>query len=115
MSDVQEEELSQLKKLLDGRRASGVRGAYPVNLREAIIRLWRNGVPSKVLCERLGIATSMLYAWGKKERSGASVREAVDAQVLQVQPGPAMPDLASSGELRLQIGVFAVTVHVVGA
>jgi hypothetical protein len=115
MSDVHEEELSQLKKLLDERRASSVRGAYPVNLRDTIVRLWRNGVPVKVLSERLGIATSMLYAWGKKERADASATEAVGAQVLQVQGAPSTPDLASNGELRLQLGVFAVTVHVAGA
>jgi hypothetical protein len=115
MSDVQEEELIQLKKVLDERRAANVRGAYPINLRESIIRLWRNGVASNVLSKRLGIATSMLYAWGKKERSDASVRDAVGAQVLHVQPAPATPDLASNGELRLQLGVFSITIHVAGA
>jgi hypothetical protein len=114
VSDVQEEEINQLTKLFDERREAGVKGAYPAKLRGRIVRLWRSGVPTKVLSERLGISESMLYGWGKKETEVASTQEAA-ADVLEVDPGTVAPGLSTAGELRLQLGKFAVTVSLVGA
>ena len=113
VSDVQEEEINHLMKLLNERRAGGVKGAYPAPLRERIVRLWRGGVPTKVLSERLGISASILYGWGKKGKKAASTQHAA-ADVLQVQPATAAQDLSTGGELRLQLGMFAVTVNLVG-
>lgn len=114
MNDVQEEEIVQLKKLLDERRAAGVKGAYSAKLRQRIVRLWRSGAPTKELSERLGIAASMLYVWGKK--NGSRAPEAA-VQVLQVEPGPVpvASRPATAGELRLQMGMFVITVNLAGA
>jgi len=91
-----------------------VKGAYPAQLRNRIVRLWRGGVPPRILSERLGISTSMLYGWGNKEKGAASTQKsAVD--VLEVEPAPVAPGLSASGELRLQLGVFSVTVSLAGA
>jgi hypothetical protein len=116
MSEVQEKEIIQLEKLLDERRAAGVKGAYPAKLRKRIVRLWRSGSPMKELSERLGIAASMLYAWGKKDGDGARPPEAA-VQVLQVEAGagPVASEPAAAGELRLQLGMFSITVNLAGA
>jgi len=114
VSDVQEEEISQLMKLLDERREAGGKGAYPVKLRRRIVRLWRDGVPTKVLSERLGISLSMLYGWGKKEKEAGAPKEGA-ADVLQVEPSTLVPGMSTPGELRLQLGMFAVTVSLAGA
>jgi hypothetical protein len=114
VSDVQEEEIGQLTKLLDERRGAGVKGAYPAKLRGRIVRLWHGGVPTRVLSERLNISMSMLYGWGKKEKEAASTQEAA-ADVLQVEPVTGAPGLSTGGELRLQMGVFSVTVSLAGA
>jgi len=112
--DVQKEEIDQLVKLLDARRGSGAKGPYPAELRVRIVRLWRGGVSTKVLSERLGISTSLLYGWGKKGKEAAPPQNA-SADVLQVEPAAVAPALSKAGELRLQLGVFSVTVSLAGA
>lgn len=113
VDDVQEEEIGQLTKVLNERREAGLKGPYPAPLRERIVRLWRSGVPTKVLSERLGISTSLLYGWGKKGK-GSAPTQSVSADVLQVEPTAVAPALSTSGELRLQLGVFSVTVSLAG-
>jgi hypothetical protein len=113
MSDVQEEEVKQLKKLLDERRAAGIRGAYPAEMRRRIVILSRNGVPIRVLAKRLGIATSMLYGWGKKEKDATPAHETA-AHVMRIEPDSVVRETAAAGELRLQMGRFAITVSLAG-
>ncbi len=115
ISDVHGEELNQLKEIVNERRAGAAKGAWPSDVRERIVRLWRSGVPMRDLSEQLGIAASMLYAWGKQKSDEASSHES-PAQVLQVDPGRGAAALgsAAAGELRLQMGMFTVTVTLAG-
>jgi hypothetical protein len=114
VSDVQEEEIVALKNLLDERRESGVKGAYPAPLRGRIVRLWRGGVSTRILSERLGISTSMLYGWCRKEKA-PKTRQDPAVDVLQVASAAVTPSLSASGELRLQLGAFSVVVSMAGA
>lgn len=114
VSEVHEEEIGELQKMLAERREAGVKGAYPAKMRERIVRLWRNGVPMKVLTKRLGIAKSMLYAWRKNGSNCTPSRETA-ADVLQVMPQAVAPEDAVTGELRLQMGMFTITVSLAGA
>jgi hypothetical protein len=111
VSEAHNAEIAAIKLHLESRRAAGVKGPYPADVRTRVVRLRRDGVAPSVLSQRLGIATSMLYGWEKRSKGAVSRGVPASASVMEVKPDAPSETGVGSDELRFQFGSFAVTIR----